>query len=121
MPHGPNQIFIYDKFWPWTTFPKHLDGSTKIPGGTVYLLVKSYNDIINKVQMDIVVRSMCNNRVVSQYLTSNFLGHTTAEDLKENILSAIQPIDESTLVQISMDGPNSNWSLYSKIRDQRKK
>ena len=77
---------------------------------------ESYNDIINKAQMDIVVWYMCNNLVVSQYLTSTFLGHTTAEDL----LSVLQPVDESKLVQISMDGPNSNWSLYRKIRDQRK-
>ena len=31
---------------------------------------ESYNDIINKAQMDIVVRYMCNKRVVSQYLNS---------------------------------------------------
>ena len=75
---------------------------------------ESYNDIINKSQMDIVVRYMCNNRLVSQYLTSKFLGHTTAEDLTENLFSALQPLDEYKLVQISMDGPNSNWSLYKK-------
>jgi len=70
--------------------------------------------------MDFVVRYISNNRVVSQYLTSKFLGHTTAEDLKENLLSALQPLDESKLVHISMDGPNSNWSLYRNIRDQKK-
>ena len=52
---------------------------------------ESYNDIINKTQMDIVVRYMFNNRVVSQYLTTKFLGHTTTEDLKESLLSALQP------------------------------
>ena len=45
---------------------------------------ESYNDIINKSQMDIVVRYIFNNRVVSQYLTTKFLGHTTTEDLKES-------------------------------------
>ena len=48
------------------------------------------------------------NRVVSQYLTTKFLGHTTAEDLKESLLSALQNLDKSKLVQISMDEPNSN-------------
>ena len=32
---------------------------------------KSYNDIINKAQMDTVVWYICNNRVVSQYLLQN--------------------------------------------------
>ena len=42
MPHGLNQFVIYDKFWPWTTFPKHLAGSNKqIQVGTVYLLMKA--------------------------------------------------------------------------------
>ena len=81
---------------------------------------ESYNDIINKSQMDIVVRYIFNNKVVSQYLTTKFLGHTTAEDLKESLLSALQNLDESKLVQISMDGPNSNWSMYRKIKDYRK-
>ena len=79
---------------------------------------ENYNDIINNTQMDIVVQNMCNNRVVSQYFT--IFGLTTAEDLKEILLSALQPRDESKLVQISMDKPNSNWSLCIKIRDQRK-
>ena len=81
---------------------------------------ESYNDIINKSQMDIVVRYIFNNRVVSQYLTTKFLGHTTAEDLKESLLSALQNLNQSKLVQISMDGPNSNWSMYRKIKDYRK-
>ena len=58
---------------------------------------ESYNDIINKSQMDTfglyVVRYIFNNRVVSQYLTTKFLGHTTAEDLKESLLSALQNLD----------------------------
>ena len=70
--------------------------------------------------MGIVVQYMFSNRVVSQYLSTKFLGHSTAEDLKESLLSALQPLDESKLAQISMDGPNSNWSMYRKIRELRK-
>ena len=70
--------------------------------------------------MDIVVRYIFNNRVVSQYLTTKFLGHTTAEDLKESLLSALLNLDESKLVQISMEGPNSNWFMHRKIKDYGK-
>ena len=59
------------------------------------------------------------NRLVSQYLTSKFLDHTTAKDLKKNSL-ALQHLGESKLVQISiygLNGSNSKWFLYREMRD----
>ena len=37
---------------------------------------------------------MCKNRVASSYLTSKFFSHTTAEDLKENLILALQSLDQ---------------------------
>ena len=52
------------------------------------------------------------NRVISVYLTSQFLGHTRAKDLVDKFLSGLSKLDLRNLVQISMDGPRVNWKFY---------
>ena len=48
---------------------------------------ESFNKVLQKTQMDIIVRFMDNNcTVATQYFTSQFLGHCTANDLKNSLL-----------------------------------
>ena len=59
------------------------------------------------------------DRVVCRYLTSRFLGHTCAEDLKKEFEEGIQELDMKKMVQVSMDGPNVNWKLYDSLVEKR--
>ena len=69
--------------------------------------------------MDFFVKYFSKDRVVCRYLTSRFLGHTCAEDLKKEFEEAIQELDMKKMVQVSIDGPNVNWKLYDSIVEER--
>ena len=43
---------------------------------------ESFNEELEKEQMDFIVRYFKDGEVKSRYLSSGFLGHTTAKDLK---------------------------------------
>ena len=70
-------------------------------------------------QFDIHVRywSESDDSVVSKYLTSAFLGHATAEDLKKSFVAALSTdgIPLSNMLHVGCDGPNVNKSLVDKI------
>ena len=53
------------------------------------------------------------------YLTSTFLGHTQAEDLKKMFEEGIKDLEPRRMIQISMDGPSVNWKLYEQITEER--
>ena len=80
---------------------------------------ESFNHELQKEQMDFTVRYFKNNKVESRYLTSLFLGHTTAKDLKKKFEEATEQLDMKKLLQISMDGPNVNWKLLDTIAEDR--
>ena len=80
---------------------------------------ESFNHELQKEQMDFTVRYFKNNKVESRYLTSLFLGHTTAKDLKKKFEEAAEQLDMKKLLQISMDGPNVNWKLLDTIAEDR--
>ena len=69
--------------------------------------------------MDFTVRYFKNDQVMTRYLSSAFLGHTTAEDLKLKFEEATQNLDTKRMVQVSMDGPNVIWKMLSKITEER--
>ena len=80
---------------------------------------ESLNNEFHKEQMDFFVKYFNKGRVVYEYLTSRFLGHTCAEDLKEEYEEGNQELDMKKMVQVSMDGPNVNWKLYDSIIEER--
>ena len=85
--------------------------------------VISFDELLNselhQEQMDFIVKYFRKDRVVSRYLTSEFLGHTQADDLKKKFEEALQDLDMKKMVQVSMDGPNVNWKLYDSLVDDR--
>ena len=80
---------------------------------------ESFNHELQKEQMDFTIRYFKNNKVENRYLTSLFLGHTTAKDLKKKFEEATEQLDMKKLLQISMDGPNVNWKLLDTIAEDR--
>lgn len=80
---------------------------------------ESLNKICQKEQMDIHVRfwNEKENGVVSRYLTSVFLGHSTALDLVEALEKAINKLNTRRILQISMDGPNVNHKMLRDFKE----
>lgn len=79
---------------------------------------ESLNKISQKEQMDIIVRFWCKsyNKVISRYLTSCFLGHTTAIDLLEALKSALKNFDLNKMIHLSMDGPYVNIKVLNTLK-----
>ena len=54
-----------------------------------------------------------------RYWDSRFLGHAAHKDLLEHFNSALEGIDLSKIIQVSMDGPSVNWRFYNEVVKQR--
>ena len=52
-------------------------------------------------------------------MSSGFLGHTTAKDLKRAFEECTEKLDLKNLIQVSMDGPNINWKMLDLIVEDR--
>ena len=85
----------------------------------------SFDESLNKEfqteQMDIIVHYFYEDKVVSQYFDSQFMGHTVATDLLQHLKCSLSKFSYSKLLQISMDGPRVNWKLYSLLCEDREK
>ena len=86
-------------------------------------LTISFDECLNtdfqKEQMDINVHYCHEDRVVTQYLDSQFLGHTTAVDLLNSLKTSLSKLNNKKILQISMDGPRVNWKLFSMLCEER--
>lgn len=80
----------------------------------VLLFDESFNRVTKNEQMDVHVRfwDSIQQKTVTRYLRSEFLGHCTAQDLMIKIKESTNQIDTSKMIQISMDGPNVNKKFY---------
>lgn len=79
---------------------------------------ESLNKVSQKCQMDLFIRFWSNNteKVETRYWTSVFLGRSTAENLLEGFLKGLENLDQTKLLQVSMDGPNVNLSFMKKLK-----
>lgn len=86
----------------------------------------SYDESLNKSlqskQLDVHIRfwNESTNLVNTRYLTSVFLGHSTAEDILESFHKAVSKLQLSKMLQISMDGPAVNWKTFNLIQQEMK-
>ena len=84
----------------------------------------SFDESLNKQtqtqQMDIAVLYVYEGKSNIRYLTSQFLGCATAEDLERELKEGIKDvINQEKLSQISMDGPNVNLKLLRNLTTER--
>ena len=83
----------------------------------------SFDEALNKdfqnEQMDVIVHYFHEDRVVTQYFNSQFMGHTTADKLVKKYLLA--KLNNRKLLQLSMDGPRVNWKVLSLLCEDREK
>ena len=66
---------------------------------------ESLNEVVQKCQMDF-----------SLNFDSKFLGHASSQDLLEEFQQALKDLHESSMLQVSVDGPNVNWAFYDELR-----
>lgn len=87
--------------------------------GYTVLFDESLNDYLQRKQMDIHVRywSTMPERVTTRFYTSVFMGHSTAEDLQEKLLGALEDLPLARAVQLSMDGPNVNLKCFRGMQE----
>ena len=75
---------------------------------------ESLNKISTRGQMDIHVRFWVDNKVITRFLTFEFLGHATAANLVDSFNSALDCTDTSKLLQVGMD-PSSSIPIFMLI------
>lgn len=78
---------------------------------------EAFNKVIHKGQMDLVIRFWDEGlqQVSTRYLSSVFLGRSTADDLLEKFFEGLSMLPFSNLLQVSMDGPNVNHCFLRKL------
>ena len=81
------------------------------------LFDESLNQIDLKKQMDMIVRlwDSESNKATERYCNSEFMGHATAADMLTHLKNGMALLNPSSLVQISMDGPNVYWKFYHNL------
>lgn len=82
---------------------------------------ESLNSFLQKEQMDLYVRFWDeeSQKVVVRFFGSQYMGHTRASDLLEKLLESLEVLKPQYLLQISMDGPSTNWKLYDELVKHR--
>ena len=73
--------------------------------------------------MDILVRywDINEKKVLVRYWDSKFLGHTRHTDLMKAFNDGLEGLDQTKLIQISMDGTNTNLKFLSEMKIEREK
>ena len=98
-------------------FKQQLQDQERILDSFVILFDESHNDYTHNQQMDIHIRfyDETRNAVHTRYMTSAFLGHATAAIMVDAFLDVCRGVNLNRMLQLSMDGPNVNWSFYGKL------
>ncbi len=84
-------------------------------GKIVLLFDESLNKELQKKQLDFHVRFWNYSLVQIRYYGSSFIGYATVNDLLKEGESLRSVLNIGSVIQLGMDGPNVNWSLYSKL------
>ena len=93
---------------------------TSLKDGDVKYVI-SFDESLNRTQqqeqMDVIICFWDNekNKVCSRYFDSNFLGHTSAQDLLKSLQSLLTTLNPMGLIQLSTDGPHTNWKLLDEL------
>ena len=82
---------------------------------------ESLNRTLQQEQMDMIIHFWDNEKkkVCSRYFDSNFLGHTSAQDLLKSLQSLPTTLNPMGLIQLSMDRPSTNWKLFDEMSEEQ--
>ncbi|KAJ8348774.1 hypothetical protein SKAU_G00273630 [Synaphobranchus kaupii] len=87
-------------------------------GTFVLMFDESLNNSTKTKQLDVHVRYWEGDHVQSRYLGSQFMGHSTAQDLLQHFKECVEQLNLRNLVSISMDGPNVNWKFFELLQQE---
>ncbi|KAL6459284.1 hypothetical protein MHYP_G00327560 [Metynnis hypsauchen] len=88
----------------------------------VIMFDESLNRTTKNKQLDLHVRYWTTDEtgthVQSRFFGSQFMGHSTADDLLERFKEGTKELKLKNMVSLSMDGPNVNWKLVELIQKE---
>ena len=86
------------------------------------LFDESMNHILQNEQLDIHKRFWDDSKcmAVTRYFDSHFPRRPNADNIVTKLQQSLQKIVAEKMIQLSMDGPATNWSVFEKMSDQRK-
>ena len=93
---------------------KLLKETIEISPFLIILFDESLNGYVQKEQMDIKIRFWCDDKskVTARYLDSKFLARGNAETISSALIGTLDGLDNKNRLVCSMDGPNTNWSVF---------
>ncbi|KAI2645289.1 Alanine--tRNA ligase [Labeo rohita] len=88
----------------------------------IVMFDESMNRTTKNKQLDLHVRYWTTDEtgtyVCSRYYGSEFLGHSTAEDLLDKFKEGTKELCLSKMLSLSMDGPNVNWRFVQLLQQE---
>ena len=85
----------------------------------------SFNESLNKIyqdeQINVHIRYWDNEKglLKTNYLYSRFVFRPNADNLHDELHNALQFLPEKNMLQLSMDGPNTNWKVFELLFSDR--
>ena len=82
---------------------------------------EAYNRVTKNEQLDLAVRywDKKTSRPVTRYIGSEFLGHSTAENLLRSFNKATAQLEQEKIINLGMDGPSTNHKFLRLFQEQR--
>ena len=82
---------------------------------------ESLNFVLEKQQMDIHIRFWSDEtkKIETRYWDSQFQYRGNADQLVDSLTTSLAPLQVEKRHHLSMDGPNVNWCVFSKIQSLR--
>lgn len=82
---------------------------------------ESLNQVTQNEQMDIQIRfwNESTGLAETRYLDSKFLKRPNAENLTTELNNALGELPTKNMLQLSMDGPRTNWNVLELLNNQR--
>ena len=102
-------------------FKEELVKSINLSSYIVISFDESMNRVIQDEQMDLNIRYWDDEKglVVTRYFGSQFLRRPNAENLFKHLLESMKLLSPKWLIQLSMDGPNTNWEVLRLLDEHR--
>jgi len=80
----------------------------------VVLFDESLNKTTQEKQLDVYARYWNEGLVITRFLSAEFLGHATADDVLAKLLSSLDGLNRT------MDGPLVNWKVFDTLQQRLK-
>ena len=86
----------------------------------------SFDESLNKIfqleQMDLNIRYWDDEEGLAKvnYFTSRFFEWPNAENIYHELHTALKLVVEQKVMQLSMDGPRTNWKVFNLLKSHRK-